>query len=59
MGDHEVVGVSGILDVLVSLETPQPSITKISIEITYMKCYSKIPGTNELTIIKAGNAHVP
>ena len=32
-----------------SLEIPQPSITKCSLKITYLKSQSNLPGANELT----------
>ena len=34
----------------ISQETPQPSITKIRLKITYLKFNSNLPGANELTI---------
>ena len=38
----------------ISQEIPQPSITKISLNITYLKFYSNLPGANELNGNQAG-----
>ena len=34
----------------ISQKLPQSSITKISLNITYVKCHSNLPGDNELKV---------
>ena len=36
---------------IISLVIPQPSITKISLKITYLKLHSNLPGVNELMTV--------
>ena len=48
-GDWSSVKSSGISIRAISLEMPQPSITKICLKITYLKFHSNFPMANELT----------
>ena len=36
-----------------ALEIPQPSITKISLKITYLKFHSNLPGANEMNCLSS------
>ena len=39
-------------------ETPQPSVTKISLKITYLKFCSNLPGANELKVNLSGTSRI-
>ena len=46
--DWSSVKSSDIHIMAISQEMPQPSITKICLNITYLKCHSNFPGANEI-----------